>query len=349
MHSVSGQGCLLQVVKTQAFDSAYWRSRFLANTRESEPDTLLQAEESTEAAALPHRRAVTVPPTTTKGKDTPTCSPISCDGLPAHVRPTFQLLWRLASEVMAYRNQYRATVMVFHVPQELIAAHLGIHPVTLWRHLNVLEEHGYVAVKAHYTTSKATTRVDGTVFAVAMKAGQKATLRHHDLVYQYRDLDADRETGRTAWKLMQGSGKDIQGDKGFLLLRDWVVGIFQINPVESDPCTDNMSTIGAIEQLETLHPTEQPAAITKVASALARLLHDSQSKRFYAALLWKALRASCCGGRPLRVLANCVTRVLADLNEGFARRAGALLLTRLREGGWLDAVTALSSSSSRLL
>lgn len=334
---------------TQTFDADYWRARFHAHRAGTAPLPSAVDSALPTTPSLPPRRAENTPARTDEGLESSTLYLNIPEGLPKHVRKTLQVIQRLASELADVRRQRLASIMTFHLPQELLAAHLGIHKVTLWRHLNILEEKGLVSVRAHFTTSKGTTRADGSVWAVAMKENVWATLTHADLAHQYRDLDGDRRDGRTAWALVQQSDSTLETEKGFLLLKDWAVGNFQLSPVESDHCTNSLEAVWNLEELGSESPRHRAEAVTRASEALAAVLNDRHSRRFYAALLWKSLQAEYSGTRPLRALSHAVTRVVADMREGFARRPGALLMSRLKEGGWLDATLALSTPSPRLL
>ena len=75
--------------------------------------------------------------------------------------------------------------------------------------------------------------------------------------------------------------------------------------------------------------------VESAARLAAHLLADPGSVRFYAALLWGALRLHDRGEDPFPALAAELERALVDREEGFARRAGALLTARLRASGLL--------------
>ncbi|WP_457637014.1 hypothetical protein [Oceanithermus sp.] len=82
--------------------------------------------------------------------------------------------------------------------------------------------------------------------------------------------------------------------------------------------------------------------VESAARFLAHALADPGSLPFHAALLWGALCRYDQGEDRFQALAQEVERVLADHEEGFARRAGALLVSRLRGSG-LSNLNCLSS------
>lgn len=65
-------------------------------------------------------------------------------------------------------------------------------------------------------------------------------------------------------------------------------------------------------------------AVDRVARMMAAALDDASSLRYFAGLLWRALRA----GR-LYPLAQQVERLLAEVDEGGVRKPGALLASRM--------------------
>lgn len=334
----------------QSFHVAQWRARFhAALSAAPSPVREVLPAHAPASQPQPHRTVEKVSSEPGGECDTRSVLPVLPEGLPKHVHKTLTVIYRLAKDVQRIREQDLASVVTFHLPQELVAAHLGVHPVTLWRHLSILNKAGLVVVRPHFTDSKGTTRVDGSVWAVAMKQGVKATLTHADLVHQYRDLDADREAGRTAWALVKLSGKNLQTEEGFLELQNWAVGDSLRSPVVPDGCTEGLDVVWNLENLALIPPAGRGDAVTVAATALSSLLNDTHSRRFYAALLWRALQATHGGLSPLRTLAHVLTRVKVDIEEGFARRPGALLVSRLREGGWLDATLAFSECQPRLL
>lgn len=224
--------------------------------------------------------------------------------------------------------------VTIHQPQELLARACGVHYTTVWRWTHTLEQAGLVDARPHYTTSNGTTRIDGTLFAVSLQVGHRAHLTHDDLSHQWRDLDADRAAGRTAWSVLQGSDqRDV--DKWKLLLREWAVtpGTTTLPVVSSDPCNGPQTVQDVaymLPLLATAHPDKRPALVGLMASTLAHALNDRHSRRYWCKVIWSAWTADIEGRHGLQHLAAQLARLQADLHEWPGLRSpGALLASRL--------------------
>lgn len=255
-------------------------------------------------------------------------------------RRLLELLHRLGAELCRIRGYaVIPSQIVLHQSQELLAAALGVHRVTVWRWTGVLEALGLVQARAHKGTAThrgaAVTRNDGTLYALALKVGYRARLRWDDLKHQYRDLDADRQAGKTAYQTLQQSvtQKDTEW---YQLLRDWAVspGNTQLNPVVSNDCCTRLNTVQDVvcnlHLIAGCHASKRAGLIGMMGAALARVLGDVQSRRWYCALLWEAWRAEREGRAALQVLGAQLARLCADRAEWTGlRNPGALLAARL--------------------
>ena len=99
--------------------------------------------------------------------------------------------------------------IVLHLCAELIAATLKISENTLRDWTAQLTEAGHLYARAHKTTAtlegEQKTVVDGMLYAVRLAPGHEARLRYEDYKRQYRDLDADRAAGRTAYNAIRNA------------------------------------------------------------------------------------------------------------------------------------------------
>ena len=105
--------------------------------------------------------------------------------------------------------------IVLHLSGELVAYVLGVSDNTVRDWAAQLAADGFLEARPHYTTSKNwdgenTTMIDGTLYAVRLKPGHTARLRYGHLKRQYRDLDADRKAGRTAYNAIQNAYQKAQ-------------------------------------------------------------------------------------------------------------------------------------------
>ncbi len=79
--------------------------------------------------------------------------------------------------------------------------------------------------------------------------------------------------------------------------------------------------------------------IKLAAEALSSALNDSGSQNFYQKLLWQLLRRFDATGEDYSYQVYLAAqRALTDRQEGFARRAGALMISRLKTAPWFEEV-----------
>ena len=234
-----------------------------------------------------------------------------------------RLLYRLAVDVARERYGAHARKLgqvVFAIPVELLAEHLGVNRSTVWRALKRIEASGLVAARDWYTASTAgqdgtkANRVAAKLFAVRLRPG-RARLHHDELTHPWRDLDGDRARGRTAWAWKQHHERP-----GYAVLRSWALG----RPVAPDERPPDVQLYD-IHGLAGLLPHEAAPLVTQLADYLAKRLNDTHSRAFYAKLLWKVVHLEL---KP-EALITQIERVEADLREGWARNPGALLAYRL--------------------
>jgi hypothetical protein len=258
--------------------------------------------------------------------------------------------------------------IVLHLSAEMLAATLGCNEATAWRWTQRLEALGYLKARPHYSNrtnkeGERVTAIDGTLYAIRLEAGHQAYLSYEDLTRQYRDLDADREAGRTAHRAisaarkldnrnavlddenkMQGS-TDISTTTRYLIrqLQTWVVTPGQVNPpLNHDPCIFDPDELEeAIQTVQDViyllptvaesHPSKRAALVGILGTALATALDDQHSKAWYCKTIWKAWAAGVEGRAGLQILAAQLARLDVDRQEwSELKRPAALLAKRLR-------------------
>lgn len=134
---------------------------------------------------------------------------------PRTARTLFRLLHELGLESVRKRGlPSRPDIAVFHLPLELLAAHLQVDRVTVWRNLQPLKEAGLLDERDHYGTLRGQTAVTGKVWAIStapelVLSGQSRRVRltHTDLKARWRDLDRDVREGRTAYELTRSEAQ----------------------------------------------------------------------------------------------------------------------------------------------
>ena len=268
------------------------------------------------------------------------CAPLDTltvlDELRPGPRRLLELLHQVAvSTVAARAYPVTPSQVTVHQPQELQAAALGCSLRSVYNWTTDLKVAGLIDSRPHFSTSRGVTRIDGTLYAVALKAGHVAHLPHDDLKHSWRDLDSDRAAGRTAWKILAGSDPDRPPEDWKAILQAWSVTPGSINlPLSPDPANSPATIQDAAHMLPliaTAHPDKRPALVGLIASTLARALDDQHSRRFYCRAIWNAWTAEVEGRAGLQVLAAQLARLDADRREWAGlRRPGALLAARLR-------------------
>jgi len=235
----------------------------------------------------------------------------------------YMTLYRAARAIARSRNYARRIGSItLHLPVDLLAAHLGVHRTTIWRWAEELEQAGLIARATHYGTLDGQTVATGTVWVVRLTPG-RARITYDDLTHPWRNLEADRASGATAWAWKK-AGK--RPDLRVIIL--WALGA-RYGP--RGPAPGGAGAPGSRRSLYDLYSlpeapkNELPRLITELADHLAHLMGDLGGRRYYAGVLWRVARGEL---RPQAVI-DAVNRTLADLREGWARRPGALLNRRL--------------------
>ncbi len=256
----------------------------------------------------------------------------------------FRALHTSAVEVGAARDYHPNVSQVsFFCPVEAVALALGVHRSTVYRALPELRALGLVDQRAHYTTHRGRTRSDGSVWCVRLHPGRgcRARLSYGDLKHSYRNLSGDVEAGRTVWAAMRQSKDNPSSEVDLSFIRRWSLPPTDQNPVKSDCRT------GARRDLETLLDVPHAgrdargAAVDLAAHALSQALSDRAGVNFYRRLLWQLLRRSDAGGGDhWHAVYLAAQRAAVDSSEGFARRPGALFVSRLKAAPWWSEVWA---------
>lgn len=289
-----------------------------------------------------------------------------------------QLLGELARHALTVRpDLYRRAdgslppQMVLHLPNEMMAAQVEKNVSTLRLWTPILEALGYIDARPHYTTM--TTRdgqripvIDGTLYAIRLQPGHKAKLTYQDLNAQYRNLDEDRQAGRTAWKVVQRAEqlaeweaakarnangvpdeeKNMRGSTAHPMkaqylkdqLKAWAVTPGQVqDPLFADPrifsAEELEEAVKTVQDVIYLLPTvaesdanKRAALVGILGTALAHALEDDHSQRWYCKAIWKAWNAEVEGRGGLQVLAAQLARLDVDRHEWGGLKRPAALL-----------------------
>ena len=252
--------------------------------------------------------------------------------------------------VVAVKRRYRsACTLTVHTVMELLGYCLGTKSSsTLYSYLHALKGLGLIDFKGHVTTislsdedgnEREVNRCDGALLCIRLGGAKAAKLSRYDYAEAPRDLQGDIRRGHTVFRLirkLEGSLGSLQSNNKLNTLILWSLNpaqLFSENSLESDP-----SDFGAL--IPAGYPTElfdvassknRNEAVGVGAKALARALGDIRSLSFYQRLLWQLLRAHDRGWDFFGVVYHETVRVLADKREGYAKKPGALLISRLKK------------------
>ena len=250
--------------------------------------------------------------------------------LPATAYRLYTGLHEAAVEIAKARGYHPRTSRVsFFCPAEVVAEALGMHRNSIYNHLPLLKDLGLIDARAHYTTLRGKTVSDGTVWCIKLNPhqGKSARLSYDDLKHQYRNLAEDVREGRTSWQLVQS--KETPKSKGDLNL----ILLFALPPAhEKTPL--HMTAHGSVEcvlDVPYASREERGQMVDTAARAVAAYLGDD-SVNFYRYLLWQLLRVYDSNqGDYWQNIYTMIKRAGVDREEGFARSAGALFVSRLKD------------------
>lgn len=228
----------------------------------------------------------------------------------------------------------------FFAPGEIVADACVMARSTMYVKLKELEAAELIEGRAHYVTHEGRTKTDGMVWAVKMQPERPGAVGvpHDYLKASYRCLSADIENGRTAWKLVKSDSQKPstkQVDIGKIL-------VWALPPSTTENPDIDMTVrcdLEAVLDVPYVDKAERGAAVDGAAHALAMSLGDVGGLMFYRWLLWQLLRlADQHQGDYWHQVYEQARRARADAAEGFARRPGALFVSRLKGAPWWEAV-----------
>ncbi len=255
----------------------------------------------------------------------------------------YRALHEVAVEVAAARGHVPTVSQVsLFCPVEAVALALGVHRCTVYRAVAELRAAGLVDVRGHFCTHRGRTRADGAVWAVRLRpvGGRAARVGYSDLKRQYRDLGGDIAAGRTVWAEMRQS-KEQPSRAGVNLnqIRRWSLSPTPQVPVKVDCRMASRRSLEALLDVRHAPREARGAAVDLAAQALAQALSDRGGVNFYRRLMWQLLRRLDATGEDHSYSVYLAAqRAAVDVQEGFARRPGALFTSRLKRASWFDEV-----------
>ena len=267
--------------------------------------------------------------------------------LSARALEAYQVFLDVAGRVSRSRGYSLAVTQVhFFCPGEVVADALCMARSTLYRKLQELKAAELVEARAHYVTHEGRTKADGMVWAVKLNPERpgRISVPHDALKHSYRCLSADIESGRTAYRQTRAQKKSIgqskklqdkQVDIEKILL--WALPPFQVE--EPDTGMTVRCDLEQILDVGVVEKEDRNTAVDGAARAMATALRDPGAVMFYRWLLWQLLRLEAAGrDAPWFMVYEQVKRAQVDAREGFAKRPGALFVSRLKAGPWWDEI-----------
>ncbi len=210
----------------------------------------------------------------------------------------------------------------------------------MYRKLDELRTAGLVNARAHYVSHKGRTRADGMVWAVRLnpELPGPVNIPLDYLKASYRCLSADIEAGRTAWKLTKSdSHKTSSSTVDIEKILAWA-----LPPIHTENPDIGLTVRPDLERvLDVPHVArdDRAAAVDGAAQALSGALGDRGGLMFYRWLVWQLLRLQDRTGQaPFYAVYLAAQRARVDAAEGFARRPGALFVSRMKQASWFDGV-----------
>lgn len=279
--------------------------------------------------------------------------PEAVEGLSPTAQGAYRLLLAAGLELLTRRLGDRpipknlSQVTVFGVNRALALA-LGVSEATLYRALVELKERGLVVRRAWMTPATVKGRsgiyTAGAVYAVRLphRSG-RPRLEREDFTHPWRDLEGDIKEGKTAWRAAKLALREcnIRSPKEDSEALEFLLG-FALSPGERSETALDIHSLRV--SLRAAKGQEKRLLVAKIALGLAHEFKDPGSVRFYAWVIWGALRAELYGmwEGALDLVAWAIERVreavltaLWGSRKGGIRRPGALLAHLLKEQGLL--------------
>jgi hypothetical protein len=235
-----------------------------------------------------------------------------------------ELLQEIGRSLLPYGNRAlwrKVGTIVFLLPLEMAALHLGVSRQSVHAWKKELEEEGLIATEVlHQKLPNGQYRAIGTLWAVRLRPG-KAHLTMEDYYRPWRNLALDMANGILSFAWVEAyRDHGIRPTLDTLVL--WATGK-RVIPNTKSVAVD----LGLILILPEVEEAKRPALITLIATYLANTLDDHRSRRFYAGLMWAVAR----GQIPAPYVFALLTRVLRDYLEGHLTKPGAYIVKTLRE------------------
>ena len=246
-----------------------------------------------------------------------------------------------------HQGSLKANQVSYFLPAELVQHALGLCRGSFYRSLKELKRAGVVDARGHCTTLNGwQVRKDGTVWCVKLTPtkGKSARVSFDDLKVQYRDLEADIETGRTVWTVLRQSC--LRAGDAFAIegLLPWSLPpTAHASPLVLTVAQEPSCPLETLLDLFRVRKQQRREVVGALAATCAANLGDVSNVGFYRYLLWQLLRLNDQGRDHSQAVYYLLLRAKNDLREGFAKRAGALFVSRLKASAIWEEVRGVPS------
>jgi hypothetical protein len=254
--------------------------------------------------------------------------------------------WRLIRVMLETAHQVakargyapQTTYVTFFCPQEIVVKALGVNRSTVWRNLHDLKDLGLLDAREWKTDLRGNTCNGGYLWKVKLDphSPHKPKLTIEEFKHPWRDLAADIATGRTSFNEMHQSFSSNTDKVGSERILEWALPL-AANRKDSLPdssLTDARTySLESILDLPGAARDERNEMVKLTARAIGYCLGDTSivSRHFYHRVLWNLLRQYDQGNDWFGDVYDLASRVRTDFNERYARRAGALFISRLKK------------------
>lgn len=275
-------------------------------------------------------------------------------------RAIYRVLHTLALEASRYQGHKteHITRAVFHLPAELLMAHVGLKKSAFYDNLKYLHRLGLVASDAHMGKLRGEMVATGTLWVVSLRPeavlsgrANGARILHEDWQREWRNLDRDVKAGDTVYNALKGAGESLNTIKGNIDLNtliQWTLKPFKnINhdTVTVRPALGTvLDAIWSLGSLADLNRSQRADAVNNLARKLAQSMGDGErSMGWWRWLLWQVIRASDAGQNLAEQVSTVLATVLRDIQSdesvhgvSTVRKAGAVAIAALRRAGLYD-------------
>lgn len=267
--------------------------------------------------------------------------------LQSQLKPTGLNLLRVLLETgheVAKARGYSPHVscVTFFCPQEIIVKALGVVRSTVWRNLQDLKALDLLDASEWKTDLNGATCNGGYLWKVKLDphSQSKPKLNIEEFKHPWRDLTADVMEGKTAFNTVHQSLPQEEIRYGVKSILTWALPpkpnkkpSLPVSSLTDAQGEKRVYSLESILDLPGVERSERNEMVKLTARAIGYCLGDTSvvSRHFYHRILWNLLRQYDQGNDWFGAFYNFASRVRTDFNERYAKKAGALLISRLKQ------------------